>query len=389
MKKPSPIVFIFLTIFIEFMGGSLLVPLIPYIVGQFQSDGFVIGLLVSSFSLAQFLAAPSLGALSDRFGRRPVLLLSLLGTGVGYVVFGLAHSLAWLFVGRLICGVAGGVVATAQAYIADISTPETRTQNFGLVGAAFGLGFILGPAIGGFLAQFSLQLPIFVAAGLAWSNAVLGYFTVTESLPPEKRQAVAWGQINPLTQLTLLGRNPDVRPFLLGFFIFNFAFAGFQSNFAVFTRDRFNWQPSENAWLFAYIGLISSLVQGLLIRTLLPRFGDAALARWGLVLAGLSVTGVALVPSGAWLYATQGIFALGVGLCLPTLRGLLSQRASAQEQGRVIGGSQSLASLAMVLGPLWAGMVYDQVGYTAPYWSAGAGIGLALVLINGAMTAKS
>ncbi|WP_287128482.1 MFS transporter [Candidatus Cyanaurora vandensis] len=383
--RPSPIVFIFLTIFIEFMGASLLVPLIPYIVGRYQSDAFTIGLLVSSFSLAQFFAAPTLGALSDRFGRRPILLMSLVGTGLGFIVFGLANSLPLLFLGRIIGGASGGAVATAQAYIADISKPEDRTKNFGLVGAAFGLGFIMGPAIGGFLGQYSLQLPVFLAAALAIANAGLGYFTVAESLPPEKRQATPWRQVNPFTQLKALVSNPAVRPLLLGFFLFNFAFAGFQSNFAVYTRDRFEWGPQENAWLFAYIGLVSSLVQGVFIRTLIPRFGDANLARWGLALAGLAVTGVALVPSGNWLYVTQGVFALGVGLCLPTLRGLLSERASAQEQGRVIGGSQSLASLAMVIGPLWAGTIFDRIGYTAPYWSAGLWILVALLLINAAL----
>ncbi|WP_245395602.1 MFS transporter [Anthocerotibacter panamensis] len=381
LQRPSPIVFIFITIFIEFMGGSLLVPILPYIVERYSSDAFTIGLLSASFALAQFVAAPVLGAASDRFGRRPVLLWCVVGTGLGYLIFGLAGALWMLFLGRIIDGITGGVVSTAQAYIADISRAEDRAQNFGLVGAAFGLGFILGPAIGGILAEIDLNLPVFVAAALTLANVALGYVTLTESLPPEKRQVVPLAELNPLTQLANLVRNREVRLLMLGFFLFNFAFAGFQSVFAVFTRDRFAWGTRENAFLFAYIGLISSVVQGGLIRTLIPRYGETKLALTGLTLCALAMAGVAYVPTGGWLYGTQFLFALGVGLCLPTLRALISARATAQEQGRIIGGSQALVSLAMVLGPLWAGFIFDRIGFTAPYWSASFWMFSALGLI--------
>ncbi len=364
------------------MGATLLVPILPFLVERFRSDALTIGLLGASFSLAQFVAAPGIGALSDRYGRRPVLLLCMLGTSLGYLIFGLANALWLLFLGRIVDGITGGVISTAQAYIADISKPEDRSKNFGLIGAAFGLGFILGPAIGGALSQIDLNLPVFLAAGLAFANTILGYFTLPESLPKEKRQQgklqSIWSELNPIGQLGNIARDKNIRALVFGFFLFNFAFAGFQNNFAVFTRDQFQWDPVKNAQLFAYIGLVSSLVQGGLIRKLIPRFGEEILALWGLAFCSISVFAVAFLPAANWLYITQTLFALGVGLASPTLRGLISARTSAQEQGRALGGAQSLVSLAMVLGPLWAGAVYDYWGYTAPYWTSGLWIAVAL-----------
>jgi MFS transporter, DHA1 family, tetracycline resistance protein len=382
LSRPSPVVFIFLTIFIDFMGGSLLVPILPFLVERFRSDALTIGLLGASFSLAQFVAAPGIGALSDRYGRRPVLLICMLGTSLGYLIFGLANALWMMFLGRIIDGITGGVISTAQAYIVDISKPEDRSKNFGLIGAAFGLGFILGPAIGGALSQINLNLPVFVAAGFAFANVILGYFTLPESLPKEKRQQgkrqSIWSELNPIGQLGNMARDKNIRALVFGFFLFNFAFAGFQNNFAVFTRDQFHWDPVKNAQLFAYIGLVSSLVQGGLIRKLIPRFGEETLALWGLAFCSISVFSIAFLPTANWLYATQTLFALGVGLASPTLRGLISARTPAQEQGRALGGTQAMVSLAMVLGPLWAGAAFDYFGYTAPYWTSGLWIAVAL-----------
>jgi MFS family permease len=295
-------------------------------------------------------------------------------------MFGLANSLLWLFVGRIISGIAGGVVATAQAYIVDISSPEDRTKNFGLVGAAFGLGFIMGPTLGGMLSKVSLATPLYVACTLSLCNALLAYFNLPESLSVQKRQAIEVKAFNPLSQLGQLFQNAKIRPLLLGFMLFNFGFAGFQSNFATFNRDQFHWGTEQNAWLFAYIGLVSSAVQGGLIRQLLPHFGEQQLAIVGLVLTSLGTGGVAFVPSGAWLYLCSTLIALGVGLCMPTLRGLISKGVSQQEQGRTLGGMQALASLGLVLGPLWAGLVFDHIGYSAPYWTCGFWIGVGLLL---------
>ncbi len=380
LSRPSPLVFIFLTVFIEFMGSSLLVPILPYIVEHYRTDGATIGFLGASFSLAQFFSSPVLGAVSDRYGRRPVLLGCMVASAVGYLVCGLAGSLVMLFVGRIFGGLAAGVISAAQAYVADISTPADRTKNFGLIGAAFGLGFITGPAIGGFLAQFSLQLPLFAAAVLSLANALLGYFSLTESLKTPRTGKLTLQGLNPLRQLGDLLQDDRFRALILSLALFNFAFAGFQNNFAVYTHRQFGWNPQQNALLFAYIGVISSLVQGGLIRVLLPRWGEQKLAVIGLTLCGCSIMGVGLVTSSNWLFFTQALTPLGVGLAIPSLRGLLSAQATDDEQGRVIGGSNGLTSLAMVLGPLWTGLAFDHIGHTAPYWSTGLCVLLAMGL---------
>ncbi len=371
LTKPSPLIFIFITVFIDLMGGSLLVPVLPYLVERFRSDAVTIGLLTSVFFVAQFLATPVIGILSDRYGRRPVLLWCVLGTGFSYFVFGWAGALWLLFLSRVIAGATGGVIVTAQAYIADISPPEKRTQNFGLIGAAFGLGFTLGPAIGGALVPFGLNAPVFFAGGLALANAAFGYFTLSESLPPERRRSFAPADLNPIKQLGSLLADRRLRALVSGYFLFNFAFAGFTTVFAVFIRDRFGWGPELTVWVFAFIGVVSTIVQGGLIRRLLPRFGEARLAVAGLLLVAFALASVAILPSGIWLYPSQAILALGVGLATPSLRGMLSNSASDSEQGRVLGGTQSLISVAQIFGPLAASSSYDSLGRTVPFWGSG------------------
>ncbi len=378
VPKPSPLLFVLLTVFIDLVGGSLLVPVLPYLVERFRSDALTIGLLSSVFSVAQFLATPVLGSLSDRFGRRPVLIACVFGTAIGYFLFGLADSLWVMFVARVIAGATGGVVATAQAYIADVTPPQQRTQAFGLIGAAFGLGFILGPALGGALVTIDLNAPVYCAGCLALTNTVLGYFTLGESLPPERRRAVGWRELNPLGQLARLALDTKIRGLLAGFFIFNAVFAGFTSIFALSIRDRFGWGPELVVWLFAFIGVVATVVQGGLIRKLVPRFGEARLALWGLALVALAFVLVAVSPSGGWLYLTQAVLALGVGLATPSLRGLISNSVADDEQGRVLGGSQSLVSLSQVLGPLVASVCYDYLGRLTPFWG-GALVMLAAV----------
>ena len=377
----SPLVFIFATIFLDLLGVGLLVPVLPFIIAKFRPDALTVGLLSSSYAIAQFLAAPVLGALSDRFGRRPVLLLSMLGTAAGYFLFGFTRNMAleWvlpvMYLSRLIDGVTGAVVSSAQAYIADVSKPEDRTKNFGLVGVAFGLGFIFGPAIGGVLGRIDLYLPVWFAGGFAIANAVLGYFTVTESLQPEMRHAFGLGDFNPFRQLLALFRNPRVRGLVTGFVLFNVAFAGFTGVFGVFLRDVFHWGPGQTAGLFASIGIALAIVQGGLLRRLVPRFGEPKLLIYGLVVAIIAFLLITVVPSANWYYATQVILAAGVGVAMPSMRGLISNRVSGREQGKTIGGTQGLMSLSQMLGPLWATAAYDYIGHYSPFW-----IAIALIL---------
>lgn len=365
--------FIFITILIDKLGESLIFPILPSLVERFRSDAFTLGLLVSSFAIAQFIAIPIISGLSDRYGRRPVLLVCILGTAVAYYMFGLAASLWMLFLSRIVDGITGGVAPTAQAYIADISAPEDRAKNFGLTGAAFGLGFILGPAIGGALANISLNLPVFVAGTIALLNFILGWFVLPESLDPEHRRPFTRRDLNPISQLSDLLKNPQIQGLVIGFFIFNFAFAGFSSIFVLFLDNRYGWGPNQAAMVFVFIGVVSTVVQGGLIRQLLPRFGEAKLSVAGLVMIALAFGGLVLIPPEGpillpALYTTQALLALGVGLIIPSMRGLISNRVSNQEQGKTLGGNQAMQSIAAILGPLWAGWVFDRSGMLSPFW---------------------
>lgn len=377
----SPLLFIFLTIFIDLLGIGLLIPVLPYIVAEYRADASTLGLLSSSYAIAQFLAAPVLGSISDRVGRRPVLLFSMLGTSIGYFVFGSAHALWVLFAARILDGITGGVVGTAQAYIADVSPPEDRAKNFGLIGMAVGLGFIFGPAIGGLLAQYSLNTPVFFSAGFALLNAIFGYFTLPESLKHREEKPLSAGDFNPFRSLVQLFRRVSIRQLVLGFFLFNLAFAGFTNIFALYTKDQFQWGPGKVAGLFFLIGTMLALVQGGLIRKLLPRYGEANLTIWGLALSVLAFLAIPYVPNPAYLYGTQALLAVGVGIATPAIRAIISNRISDKEQGRVIGGTQGLTSLGQVLGPLWASAAYDFVGPKSPFLVAAAVFAFCLVLI--------
>jgi DHA1 family tetracycline resistance protein-like MFS transporter len=378
--KISPLFFIFITLLINKIGVSILFPILPFLVERFRSDAVTLGLLTSVYAIAQFLATPAIGAISDRYGRRPVMLICVLGSAVSYFMFGWAGALWVLFLSRMIDGVTGGVAATAQAYIADISTPENRAKNFGLTGVAFGLGFVLGPALGGALASISITLPIFFAAVIALLDVILGYFTLPESLSLEKRQSFGLKELNPLNQITDLLQNHRIKGFLWTTFIFNFAFSGFSSVFVLFLDRRFNWGPAQAAVVFVFIGVVSTVVQGGLIRKLVPAMGEAKLTVLGLIGLAIGFALIALTPPNSlllypMLYASQALLATGVGLILPCLRALISSRVSDREQGKTIANAQGLQSLAVIFGPLWAGWSFDHLGAGSPFWM-GAGLSL-------------
>lgn len=405
MKQRSPMAFIFLTVFIDLLGAGIVLPLLPYYVkfieqssSPWLSDNraIVVGALAASFSLMQFLFAPVLGALSDRFGRRPVLLISLFGTGISYILFGTADRLiglgveavlAMLFAARILDGITGGNISTAQAYIADSTTPENRAKGMGLIGAAFGLGFMLGPALGGLLSGISLSAPAFVAAGLSLANVAFGFFMLPESLPRERRVSVPFLKMNPIARLSGVLANRAIRPLLAGIFLLNLAFAGMQSNFAVYGDARFGFGPRENAFIFAFIGLMAVVMQGFLIRRLVPRFGEARLALAGLALMTLAFALIAFAPQAWMLYPIMGLLAAGSGMATPSLTSLVSRRVSPQEQGATLGGTQALNSLTMVFGPLLAGLLFDAVGIRAPYEVGALLVATGLALIAAALRA--
>jgi len=378
----SPKTFIFFTISIESIAGGLLLPVLPYIVERFSSDAFTIGLLTSSFAAAQFIATPLLGAVSDRMGRRPILLICTAGTSLAFYIFGFANTLWLLFLSRIFNGLTGGVISTAQAYLADIAqSQQERTKNFGLIGASAGLGFILGPALGGSLGAINIKLPVFVAGTAALINTIIGYYQLGESLTHKIEEPIRISNLNPFTQLTELLRRNQVRSLLLGFFIYNFAFSGFTSIFVVFVRDRFGWDPVQAGSVLVIVGIVSIVVQGVLIGKIVSLFGETKVGFIGLFLVSFSLVLAALAPVGILLYGIQSIFALGVGLASPCLRGLLASSVAAQEQGKVSGASQSLVSLGQIVAPSMAGFSYDNVGMGVPFCGEAVLVLLAIVMI--------
>ena len=376
--------FILLTVFIDMLGLGLLIPVIPFIVRQFSESALTVGLLSMSFALFQFFAAPILGKLSDRHGRRPLLLYSLFGSAIGYALFGVAHSLALLFVARIVDGISGGNVSIAQAYIADVTEPKNRSRNFGMLGAAFGLGFIIGPAIGGTLSHFwGLSAPAFFAAGLALANTVLGFFVLPETRPVEKRTRVpmTFASLNPISGVIRGMRHEHLGPIFLAIFAFNVAFSGLQSNFSLFTLARFGWGPSENAALFSVIGIVSAITQAIIVRKLVKVYRDQSIAIIGLSVQAVAYIGTAFVPAAWMIFAVCAVMSFGVGITSPTIQGIVSNSVSDQDQGMMLGTTQSVTALTRIVGPLWAGFSFDWLDPGAPYWSGAIMIAIAAMLV--------
>ncbi|HWQ11431.1 MAG TPA: MFS transporter [Roseiflexaceae bacterium] len=367
----GPLAFIFTVVLLDLLGVTLLIPVAAYIVREYSTDALAVGLLAVIYSAAQFLAAPVLGRLSDRYGRRPVLLLCLLGSAFGYVLFGIGGALWILFLSRLIDGITGGNLSVAQAYIADVTPPEERARNYALIGAAFGLGFILGPVLGGTLSQISLSAPAYAAGALSLASAIVGFFVLPESLPPEKRSTaqLSLADANPLAAIAGIARLPGLGPLLLASAAFNLAFSGMVSNIAVFLIERFAVRPPDIALLLTVTGVVNVVMQGGVVRRIAPRFGERALALAGLATLAVAYLGMAFAPALWVFYPLTILSAIGNALTIPTLTALIANQVSPQDQGRVAGVSAAIGSLMNVAGPLWAGATYDYLMPGMPYWS--------------------
>ncbi len=381
----SPLLFLFVTVFVDMIGYGIVVPLLPFYVWQYASGAALVGLLGSLYAAMQFVGGPFLGGLSDRAGRRPVLLLCLLGTSLAYLLLGLANTLSLTVAAVALAGTAAGTLATAQAYIADSTSPEARARGLGLIGAAFGLGLIAGPVLGGTLSLLFLSAPAFAAAALALGNAVFGFFILPESLPAGHRASLPILRLNPVSQLGGVLRMDGIRALLLVVFLLNISFTGLLTNFPLFTYVRFGWDPAGNAFFFAFVGVCAVLTQGVLLGRLQPRFGEKWLLLGGLSLTALGLCLIAIVPSGQLLYPVVGTLAVGIGLAIPALTALISFRVSGREQGRLMGGQQAILSLTMILGPIIAGLAFDHLGVPAPYWIGGLLAALALLVAAAAL----
>ncbi len=379
-NEPRPIsaesrTILFLTVFIHLLGFGIIIPLLPYYAETYGATGLTVGLLTTSFSFSQFVFAPFWGRLGDRVGRRPILIGSLLLTGVSYLVYAAAGSLALLFASRILAGVAGAVLSTAQAYVADTTTPENRTKGMGLIGAAFGMGFIFGPAIGGVLSRWGFAAPAYASASLALAAAVFAFLRLPESLPREARAGAA-ARRSRTTLREALAR-PAVGTVLGLFFVATLCFSGMETILALFCQRFYGWGPHEIGYLFAYVGVVAASMQLGIVGALARRFGERALVRAGLALMGAAFVTAGLVPPLALFLLAMGAIAVASGLMTPSLSGLISIATPADEQGGILGVYQSLGSLARAAGPFLGGLAFDVVSPGAPLWMAGIGLGLA------------
>jgi len=399
MRKAS-LSIIFVTIFIDLLSFGIIIPIMPFYAEHFGASATEIGMLAASFSFMQFLFSPFWGRLSDRFGRRPVLLISLAGSGFALMGVGFARSLTALFVARACAGIFTANIATAQAYIADITSPENRARGMGMIGAAFGLGFTFGPAIGGLLSDEALlssaerflslnagisidgllssnnlSIPSFAAAGLALLNTAAAFFFLPESLSMKKmanaRQEDAAPRVSRLKSFKIILSQPIVGQFLVIFFLVTLAFTKMETTYALMTERNFGFGPGENGYLFAFIGIVLSITNGLLIGPLTRRYGEKTLLPIGLLLQALAFFFLPYSFSVTGLLIFSGIIAVGSGFSNPSLQSLISRSAARDEQGLVLGFSHSLGSLARIFGPLWGGFFFDKLGVPAPYLSGG------------------
>ncbi|HEX8097755.1 MAG TPA: MFS transporter [Pyrinomonadaceae bacterium] len=354
--KRSPLLIIFVTVFIDLVGFGIVIPVLPFYVegARFNASASVVGLLFASYSVMQLIFTPILGRLSDRYGRRPVLLVSILGTSLGFLILGLASTVWMLFLGRIIDGISGGNISTAQAYIADVTTPENRSKGMGLIGAAFGMGFIFGPAVGGVLSRWGINVPFLFAAGLAFANATLLYFVLPETVTKDHpaRASAATGRWSQLARALRQSRLAFV---LVIYFLFVTAFSIMTTSFALFTMYRFGYDAHDTGWLFVFVGVVGAIVQGGLIGRLVKQFGEVLLVNVGALLFAASLFAIPFTGphTGLLILLVVGAtFAVGNGLATPSLTGLASKSVGPAEQGGVLGVTQSAASLARTVGPV-------------------------------------
>jgi DHA1 family tetracycline resistance protein-like MFS transporter len=369
--------FILITLVIDALGFGLVVPIVPSLVlklsGLSVSGASVwVGLLLAAYALMQFVCAPILGGLSDRFGRRPVLLLSLSGICANYLLLAWAPSLTWLFLGRLIAGGTAANAATATAYIADVTPPRDRAGQFGLVGAMFGVGFVLGPAVGGVLGGYGLRLPFLVAAGLAGCNVLYGLFVLPESLPPERRRPIDWRRANPMGSLRLVMASRNLGRLAIAWGAIWFALGALQSTFVLANQARFGWDTKQNGMALAAAGLGSAVVQGLLVRRVVPALGERRAAIVGGMLAVCAYLCIAFAPFG-WVVLLGLIIQAAGGITSPAVQGLVSASAAADRQGETQGALASVQGLTAIVSPLIASWVFSTfTGAAAPVLLPGA-----------------
>ncbi len=356
-KRTAAIGFIFVTLLIDITGIGIIIPVLPKLLENLLHNNSISeisqygGWLMFSYAIMQFLFAPIIGSLSDFYGRRPILLFSLFGFGIDYIFMAFAPSIIWLFIGRIIAGILGGSLTTATAYIADISTEKTRAQNFGLIGAAFGIGFILGPVIGGLLGSINPKYPFLFAAFLAFINCIYGYFILPESLSIKNRRVFDWKRANPIGVLLQLKKYPIISGFIVSLMLIYIAGQATQSVWTYYTIERFNWNENWIGYSLGFVGLTVAIVQGGLIRIIVPKLGQKNSIYIGLSLYAIGFFLFAFANKGWMMFAFMIPYAFG-GIAVPTMQALMSSQVPANEQGELQGGLTSMISITSIIGPL-------------------------------------
>ena len=389
-KNKKAMLVIFLTVFIDLVGFGIIIPLNPYLAKKMGGDAFDVGLLMSVYSLMQFIFSPFWGRLSDKVGRRPIILLSLLGASLSHLLFAYGETLTLLFAARCLAGFFGANISTAMAYMADVTDSKERSAGMGMVGAAFGLGFVLGPFIGGVATHFGVALgsvpplgesfPAVVASAICFFNFILAIFVLQESLPPEKRQQLTQ-RPSRWSQLKKFGQRPVLGKVMLTYFFLIFGMANMEASMFLLVKDKFNWSLMEASWGFAFVGIIIAFTQGYLFRKGVHVFGERHLLKFGIVAASIGLFAIGFSPSVAMLALAVLVMSVGSGLANPATTGMVSLLAEEQEQGFVMGANQSLAALGRILGPALGGWLYRDVGMASPFVAAAVLTAVPLLLL--------
>lgn len=386
-KRTAPaLIFIFITLLIDVTGLGIIIPVFPKLIeqlihGNISQAASYGGWLTFSYALMQFVFSPILGGLSDRFGRRPVLLFSLFGFGLDYILQGFAPTIEWLFLGRVLAGVTGASFTTATAYIADVSPPEKRAQNFGLVGAAFGVGFILGPVIGGYLGQYGPRVPFFVAAGLTMINLLYGLFILPESLPVENRRPFDWRRANPVGSLLRLGKYPVILGLIASLVLIYIAGFAVQGTWTFYTMEKFKWDEKTVGLSLATIGVSFAIVQGGLSRVIIPKLGQLRSVYVGLTFSAIGFALFGFANQSWMMFAFMAVYAMG-GIAQPSIQGIISNQVPSNEQGELQGALTSLTSTTSIFGPLIMTNLFSFfTSPKAPMYLPGAPFFLGSVLI--------
>lgn len=385
-SKQAAIGFIFITMTIDVIGWGLIIPVMPSLIAEVKNISIEEsskwgGYLISIFAVMQLLFSPLMGNLSDRYGRRPVILISLLVFCIDYIILALAHNYTWLMVGRILAGITGASFTAATAYIVDISTPDTRAKNFGLIGAAFGLGFIIGPALGGLLSVWGLRAPFYAAAVLCFVNFLYGYFVLPESLKPENRRPMEWKKANPVGSILHFKKYPAISGLVIAFVFMYLAAHAVQSNWNYFTMYKFSWTEKEVGISLALIGVLVGIVQGGLIRIVNPLLGNAKSVYLGLILYGIGLALFAFATKGWMMYVFLIPYCLG-GIAGPALQSIITEKVPANEQGQLQGGLTSLMSATSIIGPyVMTNLFYYALNHKKPFYLPGAPFLLGAILM--------